>query len=264
MGRAPSVQARGGGSCPSFRLAMLIGLRRQASPLLESTIGSILHDAAASALPTRSRSIEGVPGHRRAAPLDLRRAAGRRRTRRAGAAVTIRPRRADGGLVPANSPEWIILAVRRRAGRAHPGHRQPGLPWRRAGARAAGTRRRTAVVPGRRIPAALDLRAILGRGRGPAAGAARGHPLFGRPRTILLSDAHGPQRAASAGRPVRRSRAAAQYTSRHDRPPQGGAAHTTAATDQQRPARPSSRRASAPTTCWSTRCRCSTSAGRRV
>ena len=98
----------------------------------ETTIGSVLRDAAARA-PGQDRADRRRPGA--PPPVDLRRAARRRRAGRAGAAHQVHPGRAGRGL-GAEQPRVGHPRVRRRARRADACHGQPGLPGGRARPRA--------------------------------------------------------------------------------------------------------------------------------
>ena len=109
-------------------------------------------------MPDVTRPDRRAPRPGPAPALDLRRAAGRRRALRAGAARPLRAGRADRG-VGAEHPRVGDPRVRRGAGRADPGHRQPGIQAGRAQVRAR------AVRLGRDLPAARVPRQPDGRSR---------------------------------------------------------------------------------------------------
>ena len=117
-------------------------------PVLETTVGGILRAAADAGPDPTAWWRRSRPGPAQA--LDLRRAAGRRRAGGAGAEHPLRARRA-GRRVGTEPARMGHPRVRRRSGRAGPGHRQPGLPAGRAGLRTEPVRRGR-HLPGSGVP----------------------------------------------------------------------------------------------------------------
>ena len=218
------------------------------SPVLETTVGGILRDAAARA-PDRVALIEGVPGARRSWTF-AELLADAERVARALAARFAKGDRGRG--LGAEHPGVGAARVRRRSGRGRARDRQPGLPGE-------GTRVRAAAVAvfGHLLPALVPRQpdgGVAQAGCGWPAGVARAHPL----RRLRGVHSLGARRCRPARRESGRPGADPVHIG-HNGLSQGGVPPSPR-DHEQRPASSPRVWASSRGASTSTRCRCSTPA----